>query len=98
MSGQGKSGRTASAEQVDTFALRRPSSRRRPAALFPFGIGKCRFDHVAYTLPGTTVELDQPHSLDRVEVLRSRTDCNAGQQDRTLVVPERCRLSHDVLT
>src|SRR2546422_11366961 len=55
-------------------------------------------DHVADRLPGIAVELHQPHLLDRVEVGRAGVDRNARKYDRTLVIPERRRLPHDVLT
>src|SRR5437879_101541 len=59
---------------------------------------KRALDHVADRLPGIAVELHQPHLLDRVEVGRAGVDRNARKYDRTLVIPERRRLPHDVLT
>ncbi|MDE5455436.1 hypothetical protein GWE18_21870 [Bradyrhizobium sp. CSA112] len=51
-------------------------------------IRKRALDHVADRLPGAPIEPNQPHLLDRLEILRIGVDLDPGQQNRGLVIPE----------
>src|SRR4029077_3956262 len=62
----------------------------------PRGVRKRIFDHVPYRLPGAAFELNQSHLLDGAEILRTRVDFDAGQEDGGLVVLEDFCLPHHV--
>src|SRR6476620_363405 len=64
--------------------------------LSPRGVRKRIFDHVPYRLPGAAIELNQSHLLDGAEILRTRVDFDAGQEDGGLVVLESFCLPHHV--
>src|SRR4051794_408541 len=67
------------------------------SSIVPGNAGESALDHVSDRLPGTAVELHQPHLFDGTEIRRSSIDRNARQPDRTLVSLQRRRLPHDVL-